>query len=322
MPGCAGQRLFGTPDARHVLVGDGWGVSYRSLALRRLSLVDGSEEAVGRLGNQVRAVDFSADGSRLLAAIDTRLFELDAATLELVRRWDRRVPRYTDALVWLGETVLLKCAGTPTFALMDLASGRVRRRRVGTGGWLVRAGDTVFILSSDEERGAVHAVRAADLRPTPVLETPPFIDAALDRSRRRLWMSLGVRVHHEEFRFRPGRPARVLRAYDIDTGEHLDRELDFHFGELALGPDELWLTRIDRGGPGRSLDYSGFHGLPSAVERLGLDDDSARPAIRAPRRNGKGDEYIVAAMLPAAGVAFATRSEPDAAHAELLCLTP
>jgi len=98
IPGDAEVAVLGVdPDATSVYVADGWGVAYAALRLRRLSLDTGEELATVRLGNSARCITFH-DGE-LLAATDTKVFRLVPKTLEIVGRWDKRVPRYTDTIV-------------------------------------------------------------------------------------------------------------------------------------------------------------------------------------------------------------------------------
>src|SRR5262245_24711206 len=105
------------PAVDSVYTGDGWGVTYPSMRIRRLDLATGAETASFRAFNSLRCSTILDNGS-LLAVSDTKLFELDPLTLEERGRWDRRMPRYGNSVTVVGRVAVVADWVNPRVALI------------------------------------------------------------------------------------------------------------------------------------------------------------------------------------------------------------
>ena len=281
----------GDYDALHI--GDGWGVAYASLRLRTLDMRSGHERASVRLGNQCRTVAWRDRDSPLLAATDTKLFLLDRTTLAEQKRWDRRVPRYTDQILWRDDVALLANWHAPSVAFFDLETGRARRLKLGGEHTLFPLAESHEVLVASRTARVLWRVPWGGGKPTRVAELPEYADVAFD-GRRTLWLSLGRRD-------RP--PTSGLAALEIDRPSVPARtsSLEFEFWQLACTDGALWVLEIEPPGtqPGLLRPRAAkIHVLATpTLERLG--------AIAAPAG------HTIRTMLPEAGAALASPIPPD-----------
>jgi hypothetical protein len=323
VPGHQAHAFSVTPDRSSALIADGWGVAYRSLSLRRFDLGSGELRATVRLGDAARAFAYSPDGSQVLVASDKRLRRLDLDTLTVLEVWDRRVPRYAQALGWSSDKVVLKNAQSRVAHVFDLARGAQRRHTVGRGATLLPCPDGGFVaLCSEEGSGAVWHFEDLAGPPRRIRETPAFISGAID-GEGSLWLALGQRTIEsseratadiEVRRAGPGQPASTLRHYAAGSASFDDRALPFRFGEIAAARSELWLTRIDPTDTQPDSDYGGFRGVPLAVERLRTPSLESIGTLVAPAG------HRVAAAFPDAGVVFSSRPRYEDSRADVACL--
>jgi hypothetical protein len=315
LPGSRPAELAATRDASAVLVSDGWGVAYRSLTLRRLNLRDGSLEAKRRIGDSGRCFAFDVSGENFIAAFDKRLRLMRTDSLEELEVWDRRVPRYANAIVWAGRRVLLRNDARAN--VFDLDSGTTRRFTLGEiGGDLLhqRPDGKVVAGGVRGEQGTVWEFESLDTRPRPVIATPSLHSIAVDHDGS-IWAAVGnahietTDWHGEQGQVRvgiasvkPGPPARELRRYDPRRPDPFILKTRRPFRVISVGRGELWLAGDQH--HEREL---------AVIERLRLHDLKWLPALYGPRR------HWVTAMLPQAGVAFSRRAL-DGERYELACL--
>lgn len=315
IPGDFPKLLGLDPAGSALYVTDGWGVAFPAIRLRRLDLHSGALLAEARLGNAARCTAVAHD-ELLFAATDTRLFALDPATLQVINRWDRQVPRYTDAMVCLDRMVLMRNAHRSSVAVFDLDAGLVGRRRVGTGSWLFArpaVGDVV-ICCGDE--GTVWSFQPADGALTRLARTPAFQGAALDPAAGRLWLSLGSDTVTASERVDRGDPTMLLAYCDLqDPGWREQYQLDFLFRDIKLNhtATELWAVGVEPTRAGTRLVYTSMEGRPAYVAILSLPELQRRDLI--PVEAG----HRVSAIFPEAQVAIAERPSGHETT-ELACL--
>lgn len=240
-PGRSAHRVFIRGHAGSVYVSDGWGVNYASIRFRRLDAMTGEEAASFRSGTAVRTFAYRDTTDDLLIATDTKLFELDSLTLSERRRWNTRIPRYPDSLAVRGDHVVVANWLAPQVGLVDLATGRVRRRAApGMTKILDGAGSPLLVGGLD---GDVVSIDPISGRTEQILATPPALDAGLSPDRRTLWLSVGVRATVTSSGMRLGRPTRELRRYALDGSEPAETYRAPHpFRNVAIGTSALWLV--------------------------------------------------------------------------------
>lgn len=207
--GSGHQTYFGGGSAKAIFIGDGDGVLYANLRFRAYSVTDGREVASVRTGTTVRCMTRFADGD-LLVATDHRLHRLDPLTLVERRRWDDGVPEFTDTIALQGTTCVVANWRGPSISLVDLTSGRSRRRSWVALPRIVEAPDRPYLIASrdgevstvDVERGE----RTVAFRATSARDAVIFGD--------RLWIIDG----RPKFGVADTGESRTLRGYDIDSG--------------------------------------------------------------------------------------------------------
>lgn len=133
-------------------VSDGWGSSYSSMRLRKLSVETGEELASVLTRDSTRCVHIEED--RMFAVLNKRLLELDRSDLRVRRAYKKGVPQYMDFAGFNGEDKLLLMNWNGEFLnVFDLNTEKTRKKKVDTccGIWkeeknsfLVLNGDAVL----------------------------------------------------------------------------------------------------------------------------------------------------------------------------------
>ncbi|MGH2465606.1 MAG: hypothetical protein ACRDGI_09100 [Candidatus Limnocylindrales bacterium] len=219
-----------------LFLGDGWGVFYAALRFRRYDLASGRELASIRTGTSVRCLQFLDDGQELLAATDTKLWRLGTAALDLRERWDRLVPRYSDSIVVRDQLAVVANWRQPKFAMVDLATGRVRRR---PGPALMTILDArIGPVLVGGEAGGVMLLDLKRAETTDLIDTPPALAAVLAPDGESLWITVGVRHQTPH--------TRELRAYPLASGaEPAVYELPIPVGPVVAGQMSVWLAHAE-----------------------------------------------------------------------------
>jgi hypothetical protein len=297
------------PEGQAAYVSDGWGVAYAALRLRKLDLATGVEMATARLGNQVRCVAFSmGQPGAVLAATDTKLFLLDRVSLAVIRRWDHRIPRYTDMMIWHDDQVLMANGRHHVLDIFDLTSGRVRRRPFGPYLRLFDKGDYALISSGGV--GKIWRLPFNSMTPIEVVATPPFMDVAID-SHDNLWLAVGAQVVGRGSTNSPGQPTRRLEGYRLSDGQAIGRhQLPFDVRDIAISPeaDELWAPIINE----RLVGTPNWRPHGISVRSLPNLHESRSVELQA-------NEWFYA-MFPERKVAFAQRWLDAWGPSELTCV--
>ena len=133
-------------------VSDGWGSSYSSMRLRKLSVETGEELASVLTRDSTRCVHIEED--RVFAVLNKRILELDRNDLRVRRAYKKGVPQYMDFAGFNGEDKLLLMNWNGGFLnVFDLNTEKTRKKKVDTccGIWkedknsfLVLNGDAVL----------------------------------------------------------------------------------------------------------------------------------------------------------------------------------
>jgi len=193
--GTGGQHPMFEPAGSALYFSDGWGRRPApALRFRRLDIRDGTETARWPCGSAVRCLVRLDDGD-LLVATDQRLVRLDAETLAERARWDPSVKHATTLAVHRGVAI----AGNPvlpTVTVIDLETGRVRRKRYGPVVEILGRRDEPPLLVAAS--GGIATVDQANATTTVLRPTPPAMSAALSDDERGVWLIAGIRVEVTE----------------------------------------------------------------------------------------------------------------------------
>jgi hypothetical protein len=177
-----------------------------ALRLRRLDVDTGAELALTRTRGQL-VFGMAFRGDRLFAASNSRLFELDSTGLSVIRQWDKRLVRWSTQVVVCDEVIVEAGWYAPYIGIVDLATGAVRRVKVGkqpllfthNGEVLVAAGFHGGVSTLDVEHASLHnlvktfpmtaiavgkevwAVTGAQPQPPNIVGAPPEYEPPLFR---------------------------------------------------------------------------------------------------------------------------------------------
>ena len=117
------------PD--HFYVADGWGSKYASMRLHKLSFTTGKEVANVLIRNSVRCMYFSADGQHIFALTDNKIFQLSRETLEVVKKYEKGVPKFSDYVASNDQdTLILMNFNGITVTAYNYVEESVRKKRI------------------------------------------------------------------------------------------------------------------------------------------------------------------------------------------------
>ena len=138
-------------DADVFYVADGWGSSYASMRLRRMSFATGEETASALLRNAVRCMHFSADAQYIFAVTDSKIYRLHRSSLQIDEKYEKGVPKYQDFVAGdeQGTLVLLNRSGG-SVAVFNYAQRSVSKKRLKDEGCrlLLRESDGRYLIAS------------------------------------------------------------------------------------------------------------------------------------------------------------------------------
>ncbi|MDR2921622.1 MAG: hypothetical protein LBV72_19935 [Tannerella sp.] len=92
-------------DPLHCYIGDGWGSTFPSMKLRRISLETGGETASFRIKNTPRCIYIDKD--KIFAASDNKFFILNRETLTLKKKIEKNILQYADYMEFDGKDHIL-----------------------------------------------------------------------------------------------------------------------------------------------------------------------------------------------------------------------
>jgi hypothetical protein len=220
-PGALGVGVTIEASASSVYVSDGVGVAFSALRFRRIDLRSGEETASFRSGTPVRCLTLVED-DELIAATDSKLFRLGARTLEERQRSEHRIPRYSSSMAAADSVLLVANATDPEISIVDLRTGRVRRRPAPSMPRLLGAGDRILAVGGDAGGGLV-AVNARDALVTPLAQTPSALDAWMSPRDQDLYLLAGVRYVTTPNSASVGKASSELVHYPDPAVERLQR---------------------------------------------------------------------------------------------------
>ena len=237
LAGRGNQTSFAGGREDVIYVGDGDGVMYTDLRFRAYSLTDGREVASVRTGTTVRCMAAFPDGD-LLAATDHRLHRLDPTSLAEHQRWERGVPDFGSSIALTGDICAIANWRGPWVALVNLADGKVRRRRwVGLPRLVGTPASPLLIASKDGEVSSIDLVRGER---TSVLSVTGARDAVVNAGL--LWLIEG----RPEYGVADDGESQTVLAYDLDLGAEVHRvRMASSANRLSVDGDFLWVFGRD-----------------------------------------------------------------------------
>lgn len=138
-------------------IGDGWGSSFPSMKLRKLSLLDGAEIASAYVKSPVRCLHFEPDGGKLMAAGDNKWFGIDRRTMQVEVKYEEKIAKYCDFISsdGFGNYVAMNYR-TGWLNIYDTNSRIGRKRKLGSCGGIVPADASTFLIFLPLEGQVAH----------------------------------------------------------------------------------------------------------------------------------------------------------------------
>ncbi len=236
-----GGQIHASSDS--LLVADGWGAA--NARLRRFDLRTGEERASSRTGTAIRCMAFLPGDDELIGASDTKLFKLGIRELDERRRWDRRIPRYSNSIAVRDVHGVVANWKDPRVSIVDLDSGKVRYRN-GPSVMLVLDGSLMPLLVGGSREGGLYSIDPKSATVRLVGPTPPSIDAVVAPDRSSLWSTVGVRGTSSDSSVSPGPPTRILRRMSLSDGAaNTEFTIPIAVKQLRFGRSDLWLAGAD-----------------------------------------------------------------------------
>lgn len=253
-----------TPDpfcADVFYVADGWGSSYASMRLRRMSFATGEETASALLRNAVRCMHFSADAQHIFAVTDSKIYRLRRGSLQIEEKYEKGVPKYSDFVAGDEQDglVLLNRSGG-SVAAFNYAQGGVSKKRLKDEGCrlLLRGSDGRYLIASPV-RGCVQRYDVAKGRVEILFEVGTFDAAQLDNAGN--WYFHPAVYLPAKICDGHGEGARIILSgkilmMDVD-GARKDWDTGVKFKQMRLSADEKSLLLQSENGVWRFLPSVG-----------------------------------------------------------------
>ena len=169
-----------------VYVSFGWGITYPSLGVRRLSLADGSTTAELRTRNQ-QASGFASAPHVQYIATDHRVLEVTNPELQVRRQWERRIRSFSSQLVNSSGLLIMANWLAPSVGVLSLGTGTSRSIRVGHQIQLLKA--DYGILAGSGQKGGFAVLDPSTARMVPHFASPRYVAAAIDAAGQELWLA-------------------------------------------------------------------------------------------------------------------------------------
>jgi hypothetical protein len=230
---------------------------YLGVRVRRINLASGKETASMAVRGNVVALDIDSKSGEIMLNTNKRLFLLNTDLQEL-KRWESRVPSAKQFVLRFGSSLVMKCWSQENFVIFDLSTSKVRRKKCGAGGPLLRDIHKNSALIGSGLRGRMYRFNVHRDELCELFSDCFFDEACLDSVGGSIWLCSDVYLAEPVARGKKGSTVCHVSASD---GRLLDRfELSFHPTEMSLSADGayLWLSQ----------QHCGTRGLSQAMVRI------------------------------------------------------
>ena len=184
IPSYDGHVFHGDVTTGSVFMSDGF-VTPASHRIRRFDAATGKELASVRTRHQMGFGMATLNG-HLFATTDSRLFELDAETLVVVREWGKGLVRYANQIVVTESHVVQANWLKPTIAVIARGSDVIRRIKVGPQPVIVGHDSGVLAIA-----GFDGGAGALDLNRMTLMNARPMQPVVLAAGGRDVWAVIG-----------------------------------------------------------------------------------------------------------------------------------
>lgn len=129
------------------LISDGWGSTYASMKLRKLSLANGDEVCSSFIKNTTRCIHFDADAKSIAAVSDNKIFLIDRNSMKLIEKFEDKISKYCDYINSddAGRYYMMNYRSGSLF-VFDVRNGIGKRKKVGSCGGIFKIGHREMIV--------------------------------------------------------------------------------------------------------------------------------------------------------------------------------
>jgi len=229
------------PD--HFYVADGWGSMYASMRLHKLSFSTGKEVANVLIRNSVRCMYFSTDGQYIFAITDNKIFQLSRETLEVVKKYEKGIPKFSDYVASNDQdTLLLMNQAGVTLTAYNYPQGTAKKKRIkGEGCALIAPQRAYTYLIASDRSGLIQGYDMGKDKIEVLFKTDTFHSVCQD-NKGNWFFHLGKYTPQKTYaNYGTGAkmdPLYIIRVLKTD-GSQKDYQLDIPFDNpIELSGDE------------------------------------------------------------------------------------
>jgi hypothetical protein len=229
------------PD--HFYISDGWGSMFASIRSHKLSFTTGKEIANVLIRNSVRCMYFTTDGQYIFAITDNKIYQLSRETLEIVKKYEKGIPKYSDYVTSNDQDtlILMNHAGL-TITAYNYIQGTVKKKKTkGEGCGLIERESVHTYLFASNIDGIIQRYDIAKNKIEPLFKTDSFHSVCRD-SKGNWFFHLGKYTPPKTYaNYGTGAkmdPLYIIRVLKTD-GSQKDYQLDIPFDNpIQLSADE------------------------------------------------------------------------------------
>ena len=225
-------------------IGDGWGSSYPSMKLRKLSLDNGMEKAAFPVKNAVRCIYIN--NRRLFAATDNKIWILQREDLTLEKKIEKTSLKYPDYLAADdGNNLLMMNHRGSYLAIMDYRENLTRKKKIAQScRGIIRQNPEVYLVM-DGFGGEIIPYHLADDKRDVIIEDKPFSQAKIGHGDK-VFLRGGTITDNQGVPVVT--PNREFRIVDVRSGNRIDEfdiPLDYEHFYLSGDQNDLYLIKGD-----------------------------------------------------------------------------
>lgn len=225
-------------DDTHFYISDGWGSSFPSMKLRKLTLETGDEVNSISIKNSVRCLYWNENQKDLFAVSDNTIFQIDRTRFTIEKKLKKGVPKYSDYINSDDKNILLMMNfSSSVLNIYDCATETSTKKKVKSCRGISKESENSFLIFC----GYYGAVMKYDLTKNEteeVLKTEIYRNVIHKKSGK-FYLQGGILEPATETKHERIEPIPKLIIYQsLEDKAPFTLELDFHFTDFLVSEDE------------------------------------------------------------------------------------
>ncbi|MFV0480472.1 MAG: hypothetical protein ACK5LP_00650 [Campylobacteraceae bacterium] len=232
-------------DHDYFYVGDGWGSSFASMRIRKLSLKDGGEVASFLVKNQIRCIYFSQNRSDLFVMSDKKFFILNREDLTLKEKFDKKVPNYSDYVSFdENENLLLANFVAQSLSIFNIKTQKTIKKRISASRGIFKEDENNYLFASPYD--GIYRYNLAKNKHELVLPTTLYSSIKILKNGT-IFLQSASFVEKTETTHERLAPISEIKIYkNLEDKNPKTLNFDFNFDSFEILENENKLFLIDR----------------------------------------------------------------------------